>query len=111
MFSLNAVSGEIIQASVLDFEDVDTYILEVTVTDGVFFAEAIVTINVEDVADMTVTSVNGTGLTTGGVGSIVIVGTNFGKKTATDLPVSPVYIYLTHHASRICDVLYQFYSP
>ena len=88
LFEINSVTGDIIVNGVLDYEMKDIYNLVVNVTDGEFIDTATVTINISDVADTTITSVNGINLSPdGSAGNIVITGTDFGKIDASDVVV------------------------
>ena len=86
-FSLDSFSGEITVNNMLDYEDIDEYILSIQVTDNVFTDTRDVKIIIIDIVDITINSVLGVDLSTNGNDTIIITGTNFGKKSATDTNV------------------------
>ena len=89
VFSLNEVTGEISLQKGLDYEYIQSYALEVSVSDGFNTNTVDLFINVNDIHDTIITSVNSFDLAPdGSSGTIIIKGTNFGIINATDTQVS-----------------------
>ena len=97
---MDSSSGNLFLKASLDYEDVTSYAVTITVKDPSDLLDTVdLTVNVVDLNDITITAFTGSPLATDGSSTITITGTNLGTVSGTNQVQS-----LSSHCPFLCRI-------